>query len=256
MTFHPTGQTIGNLTPPLSIANGGTGQTAVPAAFTALAASGGTVGGAVAMGSNKITGLGNGTATGDAAAFGQVNLDNFTHPAQAVAATMPRRQATAISNTLTSGTLYLALITIPGGTTVTNCTMFTATTAKTGGTHGWYVLLDTTFKVVAVTADQTDAATVWGATNTGYPLAFGATFTPTVTANYYVGVMVAQSAGGTPTFSVSTALSAGLAAATGIAGGVVQCGTSSTGQTTPPALNATLTTITGAAAFNLYAYLT
>lgn len=32
MTFHPTGQTIGNLPPPLSRANGGTGVTTTPAA--------------------------------------------------------------------------------------------------------------------------------------------------------------------------------------------------------------------------------
>lgn len=183
-------------------------------------------------------------------------LDNYTHPAQAVAATMPRRNAAGISGAVTSGTLYCSLIVIPAGTVVTGCTMFTSTTAKTGGTHGWYVLLDSTFHVVAVTADQTDAATVWGATSTGYPLAFGASYTAPSTAYYYVGVMVAQSAGGTPTFCVATGINSGINSGAGIGSPVIQCGTSSTGQSTPPALAAAMNAVSSSASFNLYAYLT
>jgi len=61
-----------HLSAALPLNQGGTGQTATPAAFTALAASGGTMGGALAMGSSKITGLANGTVATDAAAFGQI----------------------------------------------------------------------------------------------------------------------------------------------------------------------------------------
>ena len=46
-----------------------------------LSLTGGTMSGAIAMGSNKITGLSNGTASSDAAAFGQIPVASSTTPA-------------------------------------------------------------------------------------------------------------------------------------------------------------------------------
>jgi len=173
----------------------------------------------------------------------------------AVAATMDRSRAVAASSALTSGTVYLTGLVLPGGIPTAKCTMFTNTTVKTGGTHGWYVLTDASLKVVAVTADQTDAATVWGTASTGYPLSWTASYTPPVTALHYVGIMVAMSAGTTPTITVATATAAGIAGAAGITNGVTLVGSSSTSQTTPPALGATLTALSPVSGALFYAYL-
>lgn len=208
----------------------------------------------------KVDQSGNVTAAGTMTSAGAAlaNLDLLTHPVTAaVAGTMPRGRATNASSALVSGTLYLWQIPIAGGVTTSKCTMFTNTTAKTGGTHGWYVLANSALSVVAVTADQTDAATVWGAPSTGYPLSWTAPYTVPATAYYYVGVMVAMSAGGTPTFTVSGSVAAGIDPATGISSAIILGGASSTSQTTPPALASTLTSITAAgnSGYQFYAYL-
>ena len=68
------GQTpVGGTT--VTVAQGGTGATTAPLALTSLGAlptAGGTMSGAIAMGANKVTGLTNGSAAQDAAAFGQL----------------------------------------------------------------------------------------------------------------------------------------------------------------------------------------
>lgn len=178
--------------------------------------------------------------------------DQFTQPTGCLAATMPRNVVANACSALTSGVLYLRAIGIQAGVLCTNLTFVTNTAAKTGGTHGWYVLLDNNYKVLAVTADQTDPATVWGTASTAYPLAFGTAYRTTRSGLYYVGVMVAESAGTMPTFSGST---------TSVAAGIngitpVLAGSSSTVQTTPPAIGATMQTIGGNAGYNFYAYVT
>lgn len=184
------------------------------------------------------------------------NLALLTQPVPAaVAATMARGQANAVSGAPNSGTVYMTSLPLPGGVTTTKCTMQTNTTAKTGGSHGWYVLTDANMKVVAVTADQTDPATVWGTASTFYPLAWATPFSVPATALYYVGVMVAQSAGTNPTFTTGGNVAANVAPAVGISSAIVLCGSSSISQTTPPALGTTLTTLTGALNYNLYCYL-
>jgi hypothetical protein len=64
-----------SLTSPVTIGLGGTGAGSAGAALTSLGAlptAGGTMSGPIAMGGSKVTGLGNGSASGDAAAFGQI----------------------------------------------------------------------------------------------------------------------------------------------------------------------------------------
>ncbi len=183
------------------------------------------------------------------------NLDLLAQPLGTVlAATMPQRSATAVCSALTSGTLYVNSLPLMAGQVISKATFFTNTTAKTGGTHGWYVLLDAAMKVLAVTADQVDAATVWGAAGTGYPLSFAAPATIPATARYYLGVMVANTAGTQPTFSGAPALAGGIAGATGVAGATGLCGSSSTAQTTPPAVNSTLTALSTNGGYQFYAY--
>jgi len=184
-----------------------------------------------------------------------LSLDLLAQPLPSVlAATMPQGQATTASAALASGTVYARSLPLIAGQVISKATFFTNTTAKTGGTHGWYVLFDTSMKVLAVTADQTDAATVWGAIGTGYPLSFTAAAVIPATARYYLGVMVANSAGTQPTFTSATAVAAGMSGGTGVAGAVALCGLSSSGQTTPPAVGATLGAVGAAAGYNFYAY--
>jgi hypothetical protein len=190
-------------------------------------------------------------------AFPSAVDSNLVHPsANVVAATMERFRATSAQAALTSGTVYLVAIGIKAGTVCTACTMFTNSTAKTGGTHGWYVLTDRTYTVIAATADQTDAATVWGAASTGYTLPFSAPAIALYTGVYYVGIMVAQSGGGTPTISGAGAPAAGINAGTGITNPIILCGSSTSGLTTPPAVGTALSAASGGTNSNFYAYLT
>lgn len=173
----------------------------------------------------------------------------FVAPAGATAQTFPRGNTSNICAALTSGTLYVRLMPVLAGAVISNITFITSTTAKTGGTHGWYVVLDNTLKVVAVTADQTDPATVWGTTNTYYTLPVTVPYTATYTGFYYAGVMVAQSAGTMPTFAGAPGVLSGVAGAA-----PVLCGSSSTAQTTPPAIGATMAAVSSSGNFQFYAY--
>lgn len=172
-------------------------------------------------------------------------------PATGLAETFGRTRATTTSAALTSGTLYLTAIYLPAGITATNLTMGVSGTAKTGGTHGWYVLANSARSVVAVTADKTDAATTWGTTNAFQTVAFNTPYAVTTAGLYYVGVMVAQTAGSMPTFVVSSdPVNIYLNNTAPII-----YGSSNTAQTTPPSLATTLTAITATAGYNFYAYI-
>lgn len=104
----------------------------------ALQTTGGTMSGAIAMGSNKITGLTNGSAATDAAAFGQIPVAGTTSTTytagndgrllqayqsgaqvQGFMSWNYDPQAATSSNSLTAGTIFLHKIWIPAGT-VTN----------------------------------------------------------------------------------------------------------------------------------------
>jgi hypothetical protein len=173
-------------------------------------------------------------------------LSLYVAPSGATAETVFREIANTASSALVSGTLYVRAIGLPKGLTVNNITMYTNAAAKTGGSHGWYVLLDSGLAVQAVTADQTDAATVWGTINTGYTLATNA-YTTTYAGLYYVGVMVVAS--GMPTF---TGRSGPLASVNSAA--PVLAGVSSTAQTTPPATTTVMTAVTSNTGYHFYAY--
>jgi hypothetical protein len=218
----------------------------------ALPTAGGTMSGAIAMGASKITGLGNGTAAQDAAAYGQITSPVLAlAPTGATGQTMPRNLVIGSATIPANGTVYLTAIYLPQGTAVNNITLVTGTSVKTGGTHGWYLLADSGRVVRAVSADQTDASTVWGVASTAYTLSVSAAaYSTTYSGLYYVGFMVAESAGTMPTFSgasasVATAVNSIAPAMTGTAG---------TGQTTPPAVTSTTLTLTSNGAFGFYAY--
>lgn len=170
----------------------------------------------------------------------------WTAPAAAQAETFPRILCSS-AQALTSGTLTVTAIALPQYMTLSSIAMSTKGTAKTGGTHGWYVLLDSSRVVRMVTADQTDAATVWGTTNTLYSLATNS-YTTTYTGLYYLGVCVVAT--GMP--NIETAGAGGSAGVVGAA--PILCGTSSTGQTTPPSVGATMGAFTASVNTTLYGY--
>lgn len=178
-------------------------------------------------------------------------LGFFDEPAGCLARTCPRQSLTGNCSAMASGTVYQQLLIIPAGTPITNITMVVGTTAKTGGTHGWYALADNNQRVLAVTADQTDAATTWGTINVPQGLPVTAPIVTAYTGVYYTCVMVAQSAGTNPLFKAPGAPAAGVA---NITGAPLLAGTSLTGQTTPPAVGSSLGTLTVNGGFFAYAY--
>ena len=187
------------------------------------------------------------------AAFGISQL--YGAPAGANGETIARPQATVVTaGVAVSGTVYLSAIFLPAGITVSNITMVSGTTTlKTGGVHGWYCLADSARVVRAATADQTDAATVWGTASTAYTLPVNA-FLTTYTGLYYTGIMVATSAGTQPNMVAGAAMGAGLGAISPILSGPCTGGTG-TGQTTPPATDGSVTlTLSSDSSKRWYAY--
>ena len=89
----------------------------------------------------------------------------------ATAETMSREYAVG-GFTPVSGTLYLRAMPVQAPNFNNGITKVSGT-AKLGGSHGWYVILDAAGNVLAVTTDQVDASTTWGTINTEQPLPFG-----------------------------------------------------------------------------------
>jgi len=170
----------------------------------------------------------------------------YNEPYGTTARSFPRYQATT-AVAPTSGTVYLRLMTLPQGYWAGAMTMYTGTTAKTGGTHGWYVVTDQYLNVLAVTADQTDAATTWGTINAAQDLPFtGGGLSCAYTGVYYAGFMIAETAGTMPAIACAT-VSLGAAIQN-----PVLTGPTAVLQTTPPAVGSQITTFTTASASSWY----
>ncbi|MGO9503509.1 MAG: glycosyl hydrolase family 28-related protein [Streptosporangiaceae bacterium] len=91
-----------------------------------------------------------------------------------------------------SGTAYYRLIWLVAGVPVSQVNMWVTGTAKSGGTHGWVAIVSVASgKVVAVSADQTDAAAAWGKADAPAGISLSSPYTPALTGTYYVGFMVA-----------------------------------------------------------------
>ena len=164
-------------------------------------------------------------------------------PSGATGVTFDRAMAAATSAPANAGgTLYVRAIALPSGIAVNNITFIVDSTVQVTGTHGWYVLLDSSRVVRAVSADQT--STVWGTASTPVTLPVsGPAYTTTYSGLYYAGFCTVSATnpvfmGGVTTSSIFTNLPP------------VLMGTSGTGLSTPPALGATMTAITGHASYN------
>ena len=136
-----------------------------------------------------------------------------------------------VSGTLTpaSGSLYIAAVFLPAGTSVGHIGFVTDTTAATGPTHWWVALLDNTYKQQAHSADQTTAAI---AASTWFSLALTAPFTTTYSGTYYLALAIATSTT-QPTICASGAVPRpAMITGTNVVAPLVS-GVSSTGLTTP-----------------------
>ena len=163
MGFIPFVPTGGSVVLPVPIVDGGTGQTAVPAAFTALAASGGTMGGALAMGANKVTGLADGSAATDAAAYGQIG-GNWQAANQGLltwAYDMPSYPSGGSSPLTPAGTMFTIAMKVPYTISVTNIVVILVTNGGTltSGQCFGALYQGAGGALIGRTADQ---ATAWG----------------------------------------------------------------------------------------------
>lgn len=150
-----------------------------------------------------------------------------------------------------SGTLVIMSCFLMAGQKIGHIGFGTGTTPTTSASHWWGVLLDNTFKQQAHTADQ-------GAVNltasTWYNLATTATFTATYTGQYYLGIMIAVSAGGVATLlTTAAAPAAQMVTGTNVPTPVIG-GLSSTAQTTPGTDGVTVYAAPTAASSNFYMY--
>lgn len=159
------------------------------------------------------------------------------------AETFPRLLAQQ-TNSLTSGIPRFTVISLPAGITLSRMTMVTGNLGESGGSHGWYALLDNTGKVVAVTADQT-GATVWGSIQSPVTLPFTASYKTTYRGNYIA--MISVTASSLPNIAGQNGPATG---AIGLA--PVLAGLGPSGLNTPPALGTVISPLT-AAGVGLYA---
>lgn len=165
----------------------------------------------------------------------------YDEPYGTLARTFPRFFGTNQAAFGITGNLAMRQMILPAGYSFPAMSMFTGTTAKnlTGGAHGWYVVADQFFNVLAVTADQTDLATTWGTVSTQYRLPFTSPLSTPYTGIYYAGAVVTGTGGTGPS------MLAAAAALTSAAGQPpILCGNSGgAGMTTPPAVGQALTPI-------------
>jgi hypothetical protein len=246
------------LTTPVSIPNGGTGQATAAAGFAALSPL--TTAGDIiyenATPAPARLPIGSaGQALSPASGIPswtnpQSWQSTYAAPSGATAETFPACLASTVAAAGNSGTLYVRSIGLAAGVPVNNITFVVGTTAATLAdvTHGWYVLLDSNLVVRAVSADQTGGN--WGTINTPVTLSVaGSAYTTTYAGQYYVGLMVAISAGSMPLFDTAPGISVGIRNITPLL-----MASSSSNQTTAPATGSTMAALTSGTNINYYAY--
>lgn len=160
-------------------------------------------------------------------------------PTAAIAETIERANASLVNlaAALTTQVLTVVRVTLKKGDVISSATFYSGGTAMATGTNQWAVLLNSSRTVLAVSAD--DTSTAWAA-NTAKTFTFGAAYTVPADGDYYVGVMVKAT-----TVPSLIGVSDGYADINALS--PVLCATSSTGQTTPPALAATMGAFTAVA---------
>lgn len=172
----------------------------IPGTWTSLLSTiGGTMTGPIAMGSNKITGLANGSAASDAAALGQLALGtNFSPPVIGFSV------ATA---TQTANSLVSHVIQIPAPTTLTGVVIVNG--AAAAGT-----VLTGLWNAAGSTLMTSSAATAQTGTNISQLVAFTAS-TAVAAGTYVLGVIYSSGSATSPlSYSAAPAATAAVGAFT------------------------------------------
>ena len=161
---------------------------------TKLPTAGGTMSGAISMGSSKITSLLQGTSITDAANLAQTTP--WWKPSQQnlIAANLDPMQATGFL-TPTVGTTYFFGVWIGTSGTITNV-LYRVSTAGSGLTNSYLGLYTAAGVQVAVTPAIT---TTWQ-TNGLYTTAFSSTYNLTTPGLYYIGLLVGNGSTTAPLF--------------------------------------------------------
>ena len=149
-----------------------------------VAKAGDTMSGALAMGSNKITGLANGTAATDAVALGQLPSVPTSANQGLLAATFADMATASGTVTLTAGVQYFFMVNVTAPITATKFT-FRVNAAASGLTHGFLGLYT---QAGALISGSTTADTTTFTAATGYSIPLGTPQTLSV-GIYYVGIM-------------------------------------------------------------------
>ena len=140
--------------------------------------------GALAMGSNKITGLANGTAATDAAALGQLPSVPTSANQGLLAATFADIATAAGTITLTAGVQYFFMVNVTAPITATKFT-FRSVGAASGLTHGFLALYTQAGAIISGSSTADTTTFTAGTTftiNLGTPQALAAGI-------YYVGIL-------------------------------------------------------------------
>jgi hypothetical protein len=147
---------------------------------------------------------------------------------------------------MTSGTVAVSALALPAGLAVNNITLQVGSTAFTGVTHGWYALLDSGMVIRAISADQAGGNWASGFAQVGLSVA-SASYVTTYSGLYYIAFCAVFTGSGTfPAINATVGNAAGYTPALS--------GTSSTGQTTPPATGTTLAAVSYLAGGRFYAF--
>lgn len=168
-------------------------------------------------------------------------LDTVSSPCAVVPAwdCLERASYSGSGAVLTSGTVLVNRLLIPGGQPVSHLGFFTGGTAAVTPSHAWMVLLNQALQVLAVTADQ-GAAPITAFDIIDLPMAAGVTTPGNGNALQFMYVGLCVVAATVPSLESGYSVAA-------VATPPQMCAYSSTGQTVPPAVGSTLAALTAPA---------
>jgi len=153
-----------------------------------------------------------------------IPISSTLGPSGVIAESIPRQLCTETNTSaLTSGTLYLQAIYLWAGQTVSNITIWSATTAAGTPTQGFFALYDSGRNLLAQSANFTNEA--W-ASQSAKTKAMTTPYRVTATGLYYVGIVIVATT--VPTLKGNTAITGGQLHGAGLS----LHGNSSTGITT------------------------
>lgn len=167
-----------------------------------------------------------------------------------LAETVPRVSAGSNSLGLGSGAMVCSAVWLPAGVTISQLGWCSSGTAAVSPTNQWLALVDENLNILAMTADQTTAA-IAADTVYEYPIATvvggaASSFTTTYEGLYYIGLVVVAST--QPNAVGNNVATYQLAAKSPLLSGY----TANSTYTAPPALPATVPTLTSTAGIRYY----